>query len=207
MSVVTITATGLNIATAPDNFTISIVNYQGTVTQYATGVSRASLISGYNVTVNPGDTYVRAASTGTCTYSTDVDVASAALQTYRPDPVSADYDVPSSPYSFSKTTSDVYVIVGVFTTYPAVSVSDLEVTHVSTTGSIGPVNTSVPLVDQNTVNAKLTLEATATPGNFYIVGYSKSLGTDSILNNSSYKITYLPNGLSRNFTFYWVVDV
>jgi hypothetical protein len=206
MAVVTITATGLNIATAPNNFTISIVNYQNTVTQYATGVSRASLISGYNVTVNPGDSYVRATSTGTCTYSTDIDISSAALQTYRPDPVSADYDVPSYPYGFARITSDIYVVVGTFTTYAAVALSDLQVTHTSTTGSFGGAQTYGPLVDENTVSGQLTLEQ-ITPGNFRIIGYSRSMATDASLNNSSYKITYLPNGLSRNFTFYWVVDV
>lgn len=207
MSVVTITGTGLNLATAADNFTISIIDYLGTSTQYVTGISRTTLINGYQVTINPGDSTIRATSTGVCGSSADIDVSTLAFQTYRPDPVSAQYDVPSIPYSFSKTTSDVYVVVGVFTTYPAVSVSDLEVTHVSTTGSIGPVNTYGPLVDENTVNAKLTLEATPTPGNFNVVGYSKSLNTDSILNTSTYRITYLPTGLSRDFTFYWVVDV
>ena len=87
MAIVTVTATGLGSATAPDNFTVSIVNYLNVVTQYATNVSRASLISGYNVTVVPGDTYVRVASTGICTYSTDIDISTAALQTYRPDPI------------------------------------------------------------------------------------------------------------------------
>ena len=51
MAVVTITGTGLNLATAPDNFTISIINYLGSSTQYATNVTRTSLINGVNVTV------------------------------------------------------------------------------------------------------------------------------------------------------------
>lgn len=207
MGVVTITGTGLTTAKAADNFTISIINYLGVSTQYATGVSRTSLISGYNVTVNPGDVTVRATSTGTCTTYADADVTSAALQTYRPDPASPYYSAPGDAYSFTKTTTDIKVTVGVFTTYAAVNVSDLEVTHVSTTGSAGNAQTYGPLVDENTVSGKLTLEATATPGNYNIIGYSRSLSTDATVNQSVYKITYLPNGNYRTFDFYWVVSV
>lgn len=201
MSVVTITATGLNIATAPNNFTISIVNYQNTVTQYATGVSRASLISGYNVTVNPGDTYVRAASTGTCTYSTDVDVASAALQTYRPGIIDPS-TFGGSPNSFSVNSGDIYTLIGDFTAYSFINASDFSADHVSTTGSAGVITTYGPL---------LTLEVIAHPtiaGDFQIYGYTRNSYTnDGSTNTSIYKVTYLPNGLSRNVNYYWIAGI
>ena len=114
MAIVTITGTGLNLATAPDNFTISIINYLGSSTQYATGVSRSSLINGYNVNVNPGDVTVRATSTGVCGSSADVDVTSGAMQGYRPDPV--DQTTSSgSPESLPSNVGDTQILIGELT--------------------------------------------------------------------------------------------
>ena len=87
MPIVTITATGLDTAITPNNFTVSIINYTGATTVYATGVTRTSLISGYNVTVEPGDETVKVTSTGLCTSFVNVDVSMQALQSYRPSPV------------------------------------------------------------------------------------------------------------------------
>lgn len=201
MAIVTVTATGLGSATAPDNFTVSIVNYMNVVTQYATNVSRASLISGYNVTVAPGDTYVRVASTGICTYSSDIDISTEALQTYRPEPI--DLATSSeSPVSFNVNSGDVQYLMGTITTYSFVDATDFSVDHVSTTGS-GGLNTSYgPLLDLE------ILPHPTVSGYFEVYGYTRtSYVNDTSTNTSIYKITYLPNGLTRNFNFYWVAGV
>jgi hypothetical protein len=201
MAVVTVTATGLGSAITPNNFTISIINYLGTSTSYATGVSRASLISGYNVTVNPGDVTVRATSTGTCSSSADVDVSSSALQTYRPDVIEP-ATFGGSPNSFSVNSGDIYTLIGEFTAYSFMDALDFSADHVSTTGSGGLITTYGPL---------LTLEVIAHPtiaGDFQIYGYTRnSYSNDLSTNTSIYKVTYLPNGLSRNVNYYWVAGL
>ena len=201
MAVVTVTATGLGSAITPDNFTISIINYLGTSTSYATGVSRASLISGYNVTVNPGDVTVRATSTGTCSSSADIDVSSSALQTYRPGIIDPS-TFGGSPNSFDINSGDLYTLIGDFTAYSFMSASDFSANHVSTTGSDGVITTYGPL---------LTLEVIAHPtiaGDFQIYGYTRnSYSYDPSTNTSIYKVTYLPNGLSRNVNYYWVAGI
>jgi hypothetical protein len=203
MAVVTITATGLNTATAPDNFTISIVDYLGTVTQYATGISRASLISGYNVTVSPGDSYVRATSTGTCTYSADVNVSSAGLQTYRPSPVDPS-TFGGSPDSLSINDGGVEYIIGDISIYPFMSVDDFNLTHVSTTGADGLSATSGPFVPPTLEVRVDTNDNTIA----YLIGYTRnSYSMDSITNTSIYRVTYTPTGLSRDVNYYWQAGV
>lgn len=201
MAIVTVTATGLGSATAPDNFTVSIVNYLNVVTQYATNVSRASLISGYNVTVVPGDTYVRVASTGICTYSTDIDISTAALQTYRPDPIDL-ATFPESPVSFNVNSGDVKYLMGTISSYSFVDATDFSVDHVSTTGS-GGLNTSYgPLL-----NLEILPHPTVS-GDFEIYGYTRnSYSNDATTNTSTYIVTYTFNGLSRNFNFYWTAGL
>lgn len=203
MAIVTVTATGLGSATAPDNFTVSIVNYLNVVTVYATNVSRASLISGYNVTVEPGDTFVRVASTGICTYSTDIDVSNAALQTYRPDMVDTT-TFPESPDSLGLNSGDVQYIIGELTIYPFMDAGDFALTHVSTEGAGGLSATGGPFIPP-------TLEASIDPLNpttLLLIGYTRSsYSTDTTLNTSVYKVTYTPTGLSRNFNYYWLVNV
>ena len=203
MAVVTITATGLNTATAPDNFTISIVDYLGTVTQYATGISRASLISGYNVTVSPGDSYVRATSTGTCTYSADVNVSSAGLQSYRPNPVSTTA-MEGYPDSLSLNDGGIEYIIGEITIYPFIDATDFNLTHVSTTGAGGLPATSGPFVPP-TLEVRLDPMSNTT---LLLIGYTRnSYSTDVSTNTSIYRVTYIPTGLSRDFNYYWVVNV
>jgi len=201
MAVVTITGTGLNLATAPDNFTISVINYLGSSTQYATGVSRTSLINGYNVNVNPGDVTVRATSTGICGSSADVDVTSGAMQGYRPDPV--DQTTSSgSPESLPTNVGDTQILIGTITSYPFVNATDFSIEHVSTTGS-GGLNTAYgPLLNLEVVDHPTT------DGMFLINGYTRtSYGSDTSENTSVYRITYVPTGLNRNFNFYWVVNL
>lgn len=201
MALVTITATGLNLATAPDNFTISIINYLGTNTQYATGISRSTLISGYNVTVSPGDVTVRATSTGTCGSHADVDVTSGAMQSYRPDPVDQT-TFSGSPESLPPNTNDVQILMGELTSFPFVNASDFTIEHISTTGSGGMNTTYGPLLNLEVIDHPTT------DGMFLINGYTRtSYVTDSSENTSVYRVTYTPTGLYRNFNFYWVVNV
>ncbi len=201
MAVVTVTATGLNLATAPDNFTISVIDYLGTSTQYATGVSRSTLISGYNVTVSPGDVTVRATSTGVCGSSADVDVTSGAMQSYRPNPVDQLTSV-GSPESLPTNVGDSQIIMGELTSYPFVNATDFTIEHVSTTGSGGLITTYGPLLDLEVVDHPTV------DGTFLINGYTRtSYSTDSSENTSVYKITYTPTGLNRNFNFYWVAGI
>ena len=116
MAVATITGTGLNLATAANNFTISIIDYTGGTTQYATNISRSTLISGYNVTISPGDVTIRATSTGVCGSSADIDVSTLALQTYRPSPVEGS-TFGGSPDSLAINVGDVEYIIGELTIY------------------------------------------------------------------------------------------
>jgi hypothetical protein len=199
MAVVTITGTGLNLATAPNNFTISIINYTGGTTQYATGVSRASLISGYNVTVNPGDVTVRATSTGVCGSSATVNVSTLALQSYRPNPVDASTSE-GSPDSLAINIGDVEYIIGEITIYPFMSVADFTLTHVSTTGASGLSATSGPFIPPTLeVLPHPTLDTIA-----FLVGYTRnSYSLDGTTNTSIYRVTYTPTGLSRDFNYYW----
>jgi hypothetical protein len=203
MAIVTVTATGLNIATAPNNFTVSIVNYLNVVTQYATNVSRASLISGYNVTVAPGDTLIRVASTGVCTYSTEIDISNEALQTYRPDPVDPTTFF-EAPDSLGLNSGDVQYLIGELTIYPFMDAGNFELTHVSTEGAGGLSATGGPFIPP-------ILEASIDPLNpttLSLFGYTRnSYSTDTTVNTSVYKITYTPTGLSRDFNYYWLVNV
>jgi hypothetical protein len=203
MAVVTVTATGLGSAITPDNFTISIINYLGTSTSYATGVSRASLISGYNVTVNPGDVTVRATSTGTCSSSADVDVSSSALQTYRPGIIDPS-TFGGSPDSLATNDGGIEYIIGEFDIYSFMSVNDFSLTHVSTEGSSGLPESGGPFVPPTLeVMAHPTLDTIA-----LLVGYTRnSYSYDESTNTSIYKVTYLPNGLSRNVNYYWVAGL
>ena len=202
MAIVTVTATGLGSATAPNNFTVSIVNSSDVVTQYATNVSRASLISGYNVTVQPGDVYVRVASTGVCTYSTQIDVSSGALQDYRPNPIEPTTSG-GSPETFiagggrDGGGGSYEVMLGETDVYSFMSETDFTLTHVSTTGglSTGPFLAG-------------TLEARIIGGTILqLFGETRSTYTlDPSTNTSTYRVTYTPTGLSRDFNFYWFIE-
>jgi hypothetical protein len=200
MPVVTITATGLGSATAPNNFTVSIINYTGGTTEYATNVTRAELISGYNVTVNPGDVTVRATSTGTCTNSTDVDVSTLALQSYRPSPVLGTTSL-EEPETFDVSGGrdgsgiSIEIIIGDTIVYSFMNEADFALTHVSTIGgtSTGPFLPGSLAVSKITTNLEL-------------YGMSKtSYIADNTVNTSTYRLTYTPSGLSRDFNYYWIV--
>ena len=203
MAVVTVTATGLNLATAPDNFTISIIDYTGGTTQYATSISRTTLISGYNVTVNPGDVTIRATSTGVCGSSADIDVSTQALQSYRPNPVDASTSE-FSPDSLATNVGNVEYIIGEITIYSFMSVADFSLTHISTTGADGLSATGGPFVPP-------TLEVLPHPTLDTIgllVGYTRnSYSIDSSTNTSIYRVTYTPTGLSRDVNYYWVAGI
>lgn len=200
MAVVTITGTGLNLATAANNFTIAIIDYLGVTTQYATNISRSTLISGYNVTVSPGDVTIRATSTGVCGSSADIDVSTLALQSYRPSPVDAS-TFGSSPDSLAINVGDVEYIIGEITIYSFMSVADFTLTHVSTEGSSGLPASGGPFVPPTLeVQAHPNLDTIA-----FLVGYTRnSYSTDITTNTSIYRVTYTPTGLYRDFNYYWV---
>jgi hypothetical protein len=199
MAVVTITATGLNLATAPDNFTIAIVDYLGATTLYATNISRSTLISGYNVTVSPGDVTIRATSTGVCGSSADIDVSTLALQSYRPSPIEGT-TFGGAPDSLATNIGGIEYIIGEFDIYPFMSVADFTLTHVSTTGADGLSATGGPFVPPTLeVLPHPTLDTIA-----FLVGYTRnSYSIDSITNTSIYRVTYTPTGLSRDVNYYW----
>jgi len=203
MAVVTITATGLGSATAPNNFTISIIDYQNNVTVYATGVTRTELISGYNVTVNQGDVTVKATSTGTCTSFASVDVSTLALQSFRPNPVEGTTNPDNSTESFlasggrDGSPGSYEVILGHTLVYPFMSAANFTLTHVSTTGglSVGPF---LPGTLGTRIGANNTLE---------LFGYTRDNYTlDTSINTSTYRVTFTPSGLSRDFYFYWLTE-
>jgi hypothetical protein len=200
MAVVTVTGTGLNLATAANNFTVAIINYLGASTQYATSVSRASLISGYNVTVNPGDVTIRVTSTGVCSSSADINISIEALQSYQPGFVDAS-TFGASPDSLAINVGDVEYIIGEIDIYSFMDVSDFTLTHVSTEGSSGLPASGGPFVPP-------TLEVQAHPSLntiAYLVGYTRnSYSYDIITNTSIYRVTYTPTGLYRDFNYYWV---
>jgi hypothetical protein len=203
MAVVTITGTGLNLASAPDNFTISIIDYTGGTTQYATGISRNTLINGYNVTVNSGDVTVRATSTGVCGSSATVDVSSLALQSYRPNPIEGT-TFGGSPYSFDASGGreggggSYELEIGETDVYPFMNETDFTLTHVSTTGglSTGPF---LPDTLGTRIVGSTTLQ---------LFGDTRELYTqDQTVNTSTYRLTFTPSGLSRDINFYWVVGL
>jgi hypothetical protein len=203
MPVVTITGTGLGSATAPNNFTIAIINYTGGTTQYATGVTRTELISGYNVTVNQGDVTVKATSTGTCTSFATVDVSMLALQSFRPNPVEGSTSE-ISPDSLPLESNGEEYIIGDTFIYPFMSDSDFTLTHVSTTGAGGLPATSGPFVPP-TLEARVDSNDTTS---LLLIGYLRaSYSTDTSVNTSTYRVTYTPSGLSRTFNYYWVVNL
>jgi hypothetical protein len=202
MAVVTVTGTGLNLATAANNFTVAIINNLGTSTQYATSVSRESLISGYNVTVNPGDVTIRVTSTGVCTSSATVDVSSLALQSYRPDPIEAS-TYGASPESFIAAGGrdggggSYEVIIGETDVYSFMSETDFTVTHVSTSGGL-----STGAFLAGTLGARIIGSTT-----LQMFGETRSTYTlDPSINTSTYRLTYTPSGLSRDVNFYWFVE-
>ena len=203
MAVVTITGTGLNLATAANNFTISIINTSSVTTQYATNISRATLISGYNVTVNPGDVTVRATSTGTCSSSADVDVSTLALQSYQPSPVNGS-TFGASPESLATNVGDVRYVIGEIDIYSFMSVADFSLTHVSTTGADGLSAVGGPFIPPT-----LDVEPDINDNTIaYLVGYTRnSYSYDPSTNTSTYRVTYTPTGLYRDFNFYWVAGV
>jgi hypothetical protein len=202
MAVVTITGTGLGSATAPNNFTIAIIDHLGASTQYATSVSRASLISGYNVTVNPGDVTIRVTSTGVCSSSADINISIEALQSYRPDPIEAS-TYGASPESFiagggREGGGESYeVIIGETDVYSFMDGFDFTVTHVSTSGglSTGPFLAG-------TLGARIIGSTT-----LQMFGMTRTSYTpDQSINTSAYRLTYTPSGLSRDVNFYWFVE-
>ena len=197
----TITVQYTGVAISPDNFQINIIDYNNTSRIYnntdVTKVSRGTLLSGYNVSgITPGDVTIRATASGACSTYADVDISTLALQYYTPT-VTASYDVPSIPYSFTKTTAGVVVDIGITTTYSYISNTDFSLSHVSTSGNGvagGPLT-------------NLSVVTSGVAGNYYLRGDSKSMATDATLNNSTYRLTYIPNGNYVDFTFYWVVDL
>jgi len=203
MAVVTLTATGLNLASAPNNFTISIINYTGGTTQYATNISRNTLINGYNVTINPGDVTIRATSTGVCGSSADIDVSTQALQSYRPSPVEPS-TFGGSPDSLATNIGGIEYIIGEIDIYSFMSVADFSLTHVSTTGADGLSATGGPFVPPTLeVLPHPTLDTIA-----LLVGYTRnSYSNDTTTNTSIYRVTYTPTGLSRDVNYYWVAGV
>lgn len=203
MAVVTITGTGLNLATAANNFTISIINYLSVTTQYATNIPRATLIGGYNVTVNPGDVTIRVTSTGVCGSSADINISIEALQSYQPSPVNAS-TFGASPESLATNIGDVQYIIGEIDIYSFMSVADFSLTHVSTTGADGLSAVSGPFVPPT-----LDVEPDVNDNTIaYLVGYTRnSYSYDLSTNTSTYRVTYTPTGLYRDFNFYWMAGV
>ena len=203
MPIVTITATGLDTAITPNNFTISIIDYLNTVRIYATGVTRTSLISGYNVTVIEGDATVKVTSTGLCTSFATYDVSLLALQSFRPDPIEGGNSLGTAD-SFPLDGGGQEYILGDTFVYPFMSDSDFTLTHVSTTGASGLPATSGPFVPP-------TLECRRDPmlnTTLLLIGYLRpSYSQDPSVNTSVYRVTYTPSGLSRTFNYYWVVNV
>ena len=203
MPVVTVTATGLGSATAPNNFTVSIIDYQNNVTTYATGISRATLIAGYNVTVSQGDVTVRVTSTGTCTNSTDYDISLLALQSFRPNPVEGT-TTGGDPESFLAAggragSGEPYeVILGDTFVYPFMSASDFTLTHVSTTGGSATGAFQAGTLGTRIVGTAGTLELFGTTKTTYL--------PDGSTNTSTYRVTFTPSGLSRDFNFYWIAE-
>ena len=201
MAVATITGTGLNLATAANNFTISIIDYTGGTTQYATNISRATLIAGYNVTVSQGDVTVRVTSTGTCTNSTDYDISLLALQSFRPNPVEGT-TTGGDPESFlaaggREGSAEPYeVILGDTFVYPFMSASDFTLTHILTVGGSASgafqAGTLGGRVIGNSLELFGTTKTTYTP--------------DGSTNTSTYRVTFTPSGLSRDFNFYWLTE-
>lgn len=203
MPVVTITATGLDTAITPNNFTVSIIDFQDNVTIYATGVTRTALISGYNVTVNPGDETVKVTSTGLCTSFVDVDVSLLALQSFRPNPVEGTTSE-AFPDSLALETNGEEYIMGDTFIYPFMNDSDFTLEHVSTTGASGLPATGGPFVPP-TLEARVDLNDSTS---LLLIGYTRpSYSTDTSTNSSVYRVTYTPSGLSRTFTYYWVVNI
>jgi hypothetical protein len=202
MPVVTITATGLDTAITPNNFTISIIDYENNVTIYATGVTRTELISGYSVTVSQGDVTVKVTSTGLCTSFVDVNVSILALQSFRPNPVEGNSEGTAD--SLPLESSGEEYIIGETFIYPFMDESGFTLTHVSTTGAGGLSATGGPFVPP-------TLEARIDPLNttsLLLIGYLRpSYSTDTSVNTSTYRVTYTPSGLSRDFNYYWVVNL
>ena len=201
MAVATITGTGLNLATAANNFTISIIDYTGGTTQYATNISRSTLISGYNVTISPGDVTIRATSTGVCGSSADIDVSTLALQSYRPSPVEGTTSL-ANPESFlaaggREGSAEPYeVILGDTFVYPFMSASDFTLTHILTVGGSASgafqAGTLGGRVIGNSLELFGTTKTTYTP--------------DGSTNTSTYRVTFTPSGLSRDFNFYWLTE-
>jgi hypothetical protein len=203
MAVATITGTGLNLATAANNFTIAIIDYLGATTLYATNISRSTLISGYNVTINPGDVTIRATSTGVCGSSADVDVSTLALQTYRPSPVEGT-TFAGEPYSFDVgggrdgSPGAYELVLGDTIVYPFMNETDFTLTHVSTVGGLSTGPFLAGTLGTRIVGST-TLE---------LFGETRTNYTlDQTLNTSTYRVTYNPNGLSRDFNFYWVTGL
>ena len=203
MAVATITGTGLNLATAANNFTISIIDYTGGTTQYATNISRSTLISGYNVTISPGDVTIRATSTGVCGSSADIDVSTLALQSYRPSPVEGTTSL-ANPESFLAAggragSGEPYeVILGDTFVYPFMSASDFTLTHVSTTGG-----SATGAFQAGTLGTRIV----GTAGTLELFGTTKTIYTEDVsTNTSTYRVTYTPSGLSRDFNFYWIAE-
>jgi hypothetical protein len=202
MAVVTVTGTGLNLATAANNFTVAIINHLGASTQYATSVSRTSLISGYNVTVNPGDVTIRVTSTGVCSSSADINISIEALQSYRPDPIEAS-TYGASPESFIAAGGrdggggSYEVIIGETDVYSFMSETDFTVTHVSTSGGL-----STGAFLAGTLGARIIGSTT-----LQMFGMTRNSYTpDQSINTSAYRLTYTPSGLSRDVNFYWFVE-
>jgi hypothetical protein len=204
MAVVTVTGTGLNLATAANNFTVAIIDYLGASTQYATSVSRTSLIGGYNVTVNPGDVTIRVTSTGVCSSSADINISIEALQSYRPDPIEPT-TFGGSPETFIASGGrdgvggSYELVIGSTDVYSFMDGFDFTLTHVSTVGglSTGPFlagTLGTRIVGPNSDILELFGE---TRDNYL---------ADSSTNTSTYRVTYTPTGLSRDFNFYWFVE-
>ena len=203
MPIVTITATGLDTAITPNNFTVSIIDFQDNVTIYATGVTRTALISGYNVTVSQGDETVKVTSTGLCTSFVDVDVSLLALQSFRPNPVEGTTSF-ENPESFLAAggragSGEPYeVILGDTFVYPFMSASDFTLTHVSTTGG-----SATGAFQAGTLGTRIV----GTAGTLELFGTTKTIYTEDVsTNTSTYRVTYTPSGLSRDFNFYWIAE-
>ena len=152
---------------------------------------------------------MRVASTGVCTYSTQIDVSSGALQDYRPDPIESTTSG-GSPESFiagggrDGNGGSYEVILGETDVYPFMSATDFTLTHVSTTGASGLPATSGPFVPP-------TLECRRDPmlnTTLLLIGYLRpSYSQDQSVNTSVYRVTYTPSGLYRNFNYYWAVNI
>ena len=109
-----------------------------------------------------------------------------------------------NPDSLSINQGEVEYILGDTFIYPFMDSNDFTLSHISTEGAGGLPATGGPFVPP-------TLDAIIDPFNdttLLLIGYTRnSYTTDTTVNTSTYRVTYTPTGLSRDFNYYWLAGV